>query len=1208
MNLTIRAKLLLGFAFIFLILVSATLFTVTKLADSNERLVNMVDNSSKRLLLCNKITITMLNLTRDEKNIILVKDSASREVYQNVIDANIAALDSMLIELDEVATIEGRKLIKDFRVTWGNYRKALTQIIALSIAGNYEKATQISILDGLKGRQAATSLVEELVARNAADMEADRVVNQEEYANSVRIIIILILGALIFAGGIAFWIIKSISTRIAVISLVARKIASREHVAEDFYDEHKDELNQVSLALTDIAQSFSEVSENAGLVAAGNYNTDFQPRSLKDTLGNAIKGMTQSLRETTEQNEKQNWLTTGQNRLNEVLRGDQGIEELASNTIKFLTNYLEAQVGAIYLKMDVSSDLELSGQYGLSGQSGLPKTIVMGEGAVGQAAADQKIQLLEGVEAAHIKVRSALVDAVPANVVVAPFMFEGETLGVLEIGRLQPITTAEHDFVANSMESIAISLNSALSRKRILHLIEETQRQSEELQSQQEELRQLNEELEEYTQNLRQQQEELQVTNEELEEQTQLLEAKNNEVEAARHAVEQKSNQLEQSSQYKSEFLANMSHELRTPLNSLLILSKDLADNKGKNLTDDQVESAEIINKSGIDLLNLINEVLDLSKIEAGKMTLNLEDLNLKNWSQQVYKNFRHQTDAKALQLVVSLGDNLPNTLSTDTQRIDQIVKNLLSNAIKFTEHGNVTLSIHREGIDHIAISVSDTGIGIPIEKQGWIFEAFQQAEGGTARRYGGTGLGLSISRKLAELLGGEITVLSQAGKGATFKLLLPVKPPVPQYQHEEIAKPAPIKVFVKSEEFLNYPSIEDDRNDLAEGDKFILIIEDDINFAKVVARQARQKGFKVISAATGEDGLVLAERYKPQAIILDIDLPGMDGNRVLAELKANPSTRHVPVHIMSGNERTIAPIKEGAVEYLTKPIDKAQLEEAFARMENFINRKMKNLLIIEDDPNARRVICKLIGNGDVKCMEAGSGEEGLRILENGEIDCIVLDLGLPDMSGFDFIHTLEQNDHFRTPPIIIYTGRELSRAENDELERYAESIIIKGVKSEERLLDETALFLHRTINKLPEQQRDMITSMYDKDNVFQGLKVLVVDDDMRNVFALSKVLKERGMEVTKAENGLKALEALENTPDVQIVLMDIMMPEMDGYEAMRRIRAQIKYKNLPVLALTAKAMKDDRQKCIDAGANDYISKPIDVDRLLSLMRVWLSK
>ena len=720
----------------------------------------------------------------------------------------------------------------------------------------------------------------------------------------------------------------------------------------------------------------------------------------------------------------------------------------------------------------------------------------------------------------------------------------------------------------------------------------------------------MNEELEQQAQNLKQQQEELQMTNEELEEQTQSLEEKNKEVEASKNDIEQKTKQLEISSKYKSEFLANMSHELRTPLNSLLILSKDLSENRKKNLDDVQVESAEIIYKSGHDLLVLINEVLDLSKIEAGKMDINIEKVSLKNFTDNLLRDFKHQAEKKGLKILCKLAAGLPKFIHTDSQRLNQILKNLLSNAIKFTEKGSVTISIDQNTETTLNISVTDTGIGISKDKQTAIFEAFQQAEGGTSRKYGGTGLGLSISRELAKLLEGEINVKSNLDKGSSFSLIIPFEIyAAEEFENEILLKPVSNAPRSESDiKFLNYPTIKDDRDAINADDKIVLIIEDDRNFAAILLKQANKKGFKCLSASSGEDGLLLAEKYKPQAIILDMGLPGIKGKQVLHELKVNPSVRHIPVHIISANDRSLEPIREGAVEYLMKPISKDGLEEAFIRIENFVNRKIKNLLIIEDSENSRKAMKVLIGNGDVKCYEAATGKEALELFEHNHIDCIILDIGLPDMTGFELIHKLGDIKAHNLPPIIVYTGKELTKEENNLLHKYAESIIIKGIKSEERLLDETALFLHRTISHLPKSKQMMINNLHDKEAIFHSKKILLVDDDMRNVFALSKILQERGMEVVKSEDGKNALNMLEVHPDIDLVLMDIMMPEMDGYEAMKRIRSQIKFRNLPIIALTAKAMKDDKQKCIDAGANDYITKPIEVERLLSLMRVWLSK
>ncbi len=995
---------------------------------------------------------------------------------------------------------------------------------------------------------------------------------------------------------------------------------------------------------------------------------------------NIVAENLKALKSSESENANKNWLLTGNSELNEKLIGDQSITQLANNTISFLCKYLNANIGAVYLFNKKDNTLMLSGKFAFSSAQDTKENFKLNEGLIGQAAWEQKQIFLTDISEDQIRITSSILDTKPKNLLITPFLLDGKTIGVIEIGKLTDFNKTEKEFINISMNSIAISVNTvqqaeekekraaelgiankelafqneekekraaelgiankelayqndekekraaelAIANEELAYQNEEKEKravelsfankelsnQAEELQIQQEELRQLNEELEQQAQNLKQQQEELQMTNEELEEQTQSLEEKNKEVQASKNDIEKKTKQLEISSKYKSEFLANMSHELRTPLNSLLILSKDLSENRKKNLDDVQVESAEIIYKSGHDLLVLINEVLDLSKIEAGKMAINIEKVALKNFTDNLLRDFKHQAEQKGLTILCKLADGLPEFIRTDSQRLNQILKNLLSNAIKFTEKGTVTISIDPNTETTLNISVTDTGIGISEDKQSAIFEAFQQAEGGTSRKYGGTGLGLSISRELAKLLEGEIKVKSNLDKGSTFSLIIPLEiHPVEESETEIQVKP--ISYTPRSENDINYvnhPTIEDDRDTIKEDDKVVLIIEDDRNFAAILLKQANKKGFKCLSASSGEDGLLLATKYKPQAIILDMGLPGIKGKQVLHELKANPSVRHIPVHIISANDRSLEPIREGAVEYLMKPISKDGLEEAFIRIENFVDRKIKNLLIIEDSENSRKAMKVLIGNGDVKCYEAATGKEALEMFEHNHIDCIILDIGLPDMTGFELIHKLGDVKAHNLPPIIVYTGKELTKEENNLLHKYAESIIIKGIKSEERLLDETALFLHRTINNLPKSKQIMIHNLHDKEAIFHSKKILLVDDDMRNVFALSKILQERGMEVIKSENGKNALSMLDVHPGIDLVLMDIMMPEMDGYEAMKRIRTQIKFRNLPIIALTAKAMKDDKQKCIDAGANDYITKPIDVERLLSLMRVWLSK
>ena len=906
-----------------------------------------------------------------------------------------------------------------------------------------------------------------------------------------------------------------------------------------------------------------------------------------------------------------NWLLTGSTRLNESLKGDQSVEELAGNTISFLCNYLKANIGAVYQFDDKENALLLCGQYAFSSPNDTKVKFALNEGLIGQAAREQKQISLTDIPEENIRITSSVLNARLRHLLIIPFLFEGKTMGVLEIGRLTVFNETEKEFITISMDSIGIRVNSAIARNKINELLQETQVQSEKLQSQQEELKQMNEELEEQTQNLKSQQEELQITNEELEEQTQSLEEKNKEVEASRNDIEQKTKQLEISSRYKSEFLANMSHELRTPLNSLLILSKDLSENRKNNLDKIQIESAEIIYKSGTDLLTLINEVLDLSKIEAGKMSINIESVSLKYFADDIVRIFKHHAEQKGLELTCKLDATLPETIRTDLQRLNQIVKNLLSNAIKFTEKGSVNITIDRDTETTLNISVRDTGIGIQEDKQMAVFEAFQQAEGGTSRKYGGTGLGLSISRELAKLLGAEIKLISKINEGSTFSLIIPLEIINPQEVSEPYNKTGADFNIPGSEhdpKYLNHPGIADDRDKITTGDAILLIIEDDLQFASILVEQANKKGFKCLMAASGEDGLNLAARYKPHAIILDMGLPGINGQQVLTELKANPSVRHIPVHIISANDPSTEAIKAGAIECLVKPIGKKELEEAFNRIENFVSRKIKNVLLIEDNENSRKALRILIGKEDIRCFEAETGKMALEIYQQNHIDCVVLDLGLPDMSGFDLINKMENINGKDRAPVIVYTGKELTKEENTELQKHSKTIIIKGIKSEERLLDETALFLHRTITSLPKSKQLNINNLYNKEDIFNDKKILLVDDDSRNVFALSKILIERGMEIIKAENGKYALETLDNHPDIDLVLMDIMMPEMDGYEAMRQIRSQKKYQGLPVIALTAKAMNNDKQKCIDAGANDYIAKPIDVERLLSLMRVWMSK
>lgn len=1209
MNTTIKTKLFFGITTILVVLFFTLFYTVSQLNSANERMVKIVDIAGSRIALSNELMYEVMDITRNEKNIILEKDSREIFKYEQEIHKRVENIDKNIGEFEESSDSRTKKLTPEFKRTWNEYRSFVIEIIRQVKNNNQDSAYQISINESRESRTSVVNLLNEIIDFSKQRMQQDKISSQEAYDASVKIIIVLVVLSILLTGFLTYWIITTITSRINGIAERAQKIASRELVQVDFKEQINDELTPISASLYDILESFREVAINANDIAKGDYSVKINPKSEKDFLGNALNKMSLMLEKTTAENERHNWLTTGQNLLNEKLRGDQSLERLVENAILFLSEYSKANIGALYLMQD-NGTLLLTGRFAFSPSEVTKDVYALGEGLPGQAAVNKSLIHLNNVKQENLRVTSSILDAKPENIIVIPFFKDDKLLGVIELGKIESFSEDSVEFIKNSMQTIGIVVASAINRTQIQDLLEETQRQGEELQVQQEELKQANEELEEQTQNLKRQQEELQVVNEELEEESFNVELKNKALEEAKGEIEKKSLEVEMSSRYKSQFLANMSHELRTPLNSLLILSKDLSDNKKKNLDETQIESAKIIYKSGKDLLQLINEVLDLSKIEAGRMDLNTDDLEISEIVNNINRNFSHIAREKGLLLDVNVDDSLPALIHTDPQRLDQIIKNLLSNAIKFTERGSVAVSFRKNSQNMLEIEVKDTGIGIPAEKQRAVFEAFQQADGSTSRKYGGTGLGLSISKQLAKLLGGEIKLSSKANEGSAFTLVIPLYLSVSNNILEsqpELAKP-PVTIISKNEGFVNYDSIPDDRDSIAEKDKTILIVEDDLKFAGIVMKQAQTKGFKVLVAATGEDGLILAERFVPNAIILDMGLPGMEGRLVLTELKANPSLRHIPVHIISAFERTIDSIKAGAVEYLVKPVDKDQLEEAFQRIENFINRKMRNLLIIEDDANSRKSIKVLIGNGDVKCFEAGSGKEALEILDNTQIDCIVLDLGLPDISGFDLIKKIQKQKNVKIPPIIVYTGKELSKEENDELQNFAESIIIKGVKSEERLLDETALFLHRTISSLPDKKKEIIKEMYDREAIFHHKKILIADDDMRNVFALSKVLKEHGMEIIKAENGIKALEAIENNPDIDLVLMDVMMPEMDGLEAIRRIREQEIYKDLPILTLTAKAMKEDRKKCIDAGANDYISKPIELERLLSLMKIWIRK
>jgi CheY-like chemotaxis protein/putative methionine-R-sulfoxide reductase with GAF domain len=926
------------------------------------------------------------------------------------------------------------------------------------------------------------------------------------------------------------------------------------------------------------------------------------------------------LRRTGEELARQNWVKTGIVRLAEAIAGDPDVATLAGRAITEVARYLDAQVGTLYAAGSAETTaLSLLGSYALSGHTGLPTQLELGEGLVGQAALERRQILLRDVPGDYLKISSSLGERTPTCICITPLVHQDRVKGVMEVGTLGELDEVRVAHLDQAAATLAIAIESAHGRDALAKSLEESQQLSEELQAQQEELKAANEELEEQTQRLRiseealrVQQEELQVTNEELHEKNVLLERQKLEVEQARAAISEKAEELARASTYKSEFLANMSHELRTPLNSLLLLARSLADNTAGNLSDEQVESAY---KGGNDLLMLINDILDLSKVEAGRMDLRLEEIFVADLASSVRSAFQHLAEAKALELTISIDGACPRRVVSDRRRVEQVMKNLVANAIKFTERGGVRVSFGAARPDAglarrrlaagrvLAIAVRDTGIGIAPEQQKLIFEAFRQVDGGTSRRFGGTGLGLSISRQLVHALGGEIHVSSAPGEGSTFTVFLPVDEV--ERDVAAIGEPGPV-VRPAVEGPPAVTSIPDDRSETARRNRSILLIEDDPSFAEILARQCREQGFKILAAATGEDGIDLARRFVPRGILLDIKLPGIDGWRVLELLKEHPETRHIPVHIMSGDEPSAAIRRKGAIGHVQKPVTREQIGAALRKLEETATRQAKRVLVVEDDEAVRRGIVELIANGEVQVDEAGGGGQAIEALRSNRYDCMVLDLKLWDFDGDELLRRIEKELGADLPPVIVYTARDLTWEEDLDLRSYSDTIIIKGVRSDERLLDEVSLFLHRVVAEMPEKKRRVITSLHDGDAMLRDKTALLVDDDMRTLFALSRFLSERGMRVLKADNGEKAISVLEESSDVDVVLMDIMMPVLDGYETMKRIRAQDRFKKLPIIALTAKAMKGDRERCMEAGASDYLPKPVDQDRLISMLRMWL--
>lgn len=930
------------------------------------------------------------------------------------------------------------------------------------------------------------------------------------------------------------------------------------------------------------------------------------------------------IRRSTLARRREEWLQAGNLGLASAMMGDQRTEQLGGSILTYLANHVGAVAGAIFV--GGSDAYKRSSTYGVPADAKLPDLVRPREGLLGQVAVEGKPVIVNDVPENYLEFGSALGRDKPRHLVLAPAAIDNNVNTVIELGFLRPVDERVLAFLKEASGTIATAIRSANYRSELQNLLEETQRQSEELQVQSEELRVSNEKLEEQGRALKesqarleQQQVELEQTNSQLEEQAQQLESQKDDLERSNASTQLKARELEQASRYKSDFLANMSHELRTPLNSSLILAKLLADNPDDNLTAEQVKYAQTIQSSGNDLLNLINDILDLSKIEAGHVDIRPEPVSVERLSNNLRQVFEPIAKNKSLGFEIDISPECPAVIETDLQRIEQILKNLLSNAFKFTEKGKVTLSMNRTGDGQVAFGVTDTGIGIAPEQQKRIFEAFHQADGTISRKFGGTGLGLSISRELVRLLGGTIHIRSQEGKGSTLTVTLPlaydpaiVAPRAPVGNAVPLA-PAASAAPSQPTALLPRAIVEDDRAMPSDERRILLVVEDDQTFAAILRDLAREMGFRSLVAGTAQDALNLAQQFMPSAIVLDVGLPDQSGLSVLDRLKRDVRTRHIPIHIVSGDDYTETALSLGAVGYMLKPVQREQLVEVLHKLEAKLTQGVRRVLIVEDNEVQREAVAKLLTSHDVETVSAGTAAETLALLKDQTFDCMVLDLSLPDGSGYSLLETISQDDTHSFPPVIVYTGRVLASDEEEKLRRYSKSIIIKGAKSPERLLDEVSLFLHQVVSELPDEQQKMIRKARHRDALLEGRRILIVEDDVRNVYALTNILEPRGALIQIARNGQEALDALEKSiaddaSKIDLVLMDVMMPVMDGLTATRAIRKNPDWKKLPIITLTAKAMPDDQQRCINAGANDYMAKPLDVEKLLSLVRVWMPR
>jgi signal transduction histidine kinase/DNA-binding response OmpR family regulator/CHASE3 domain sensor protein len=1191
MQKTLKNNLRIGLGLSLLLLFISSLasyISITNLVKSSK----MVSHSNEVITNLEEIISALKDAETGQRGYLLTGDKLFLEPYTGAKSRAMVLLDNVNAQTTDNAFQQ--ESIKKLRVIVENRLNIIEKTIVLKGAGG-----TVSVGDLLTGKEYMDDArtVIRAMENEEKTLLAKRTADQNKLAGYTPALIIF---AALLAILITFFFYRRVST--------------------DFNKRIELQL-ELQAKNEEIDHRIGVIQGIAGQISKGNYQIRLDEET-KDGLGSlagSLNAMAESLQYSFSLLADKEWLQTGIASLNDKMVGEKSIGTLANDILENIIQHTESQVAAFYL-LEEDRLLHLAGSYAML-EDQRKDVIKPGEGLAGQAVKSGKQMLLNDIPNDELTISYASGYTKPRNIVALPIVRDRAVVGVIEVGSLNAFTPLQLDFLNSISNNIGVAVHVSQNRKKLQDFLEETQAQAEELQAQHSELEGLNSELEAQSQKiqtseeeLRVQQEELLQSNQELEERTTLLEEKNQLIQEHNLEIQRKSEQLEQSTKYKSEFLANMSHELRTPLNSILLLSKLMSDNK--ELDPEYIEYAEVIQSSGQGLLGLIDEILDLSKIEAGKMKLELAEVGLNEVSTDMRSLFNPIAKNKHLELLIEMDAGIP-FIYTDKMRLEQILKNLLSNAIKFTAKGSVTLSItHDTGAGNVLFSVTDTGIGIAANKQSLVFEAFQQADGSTRRRFGGTGLGLSISRELAKLLGGEIDLRSREYEGSTFTLTLPVV----RTEEAEIIVP-PSQEYSSEPNYTNLPlalperftvdhipqEVEDDRNDIQPGDRVILIIEDDTPFAKTLLNFTRKRNYKGIVAVRGDIGIELANFYNPVAILLDIQLPVKDGWQVMEELKANPATRPIPVHIMSSLEVKKESLLMGAVDFINKPFAIEHMQQIFQKLETALSRHPKKVLIVEENQQHAKALSYFLSNYNIQTKVVNNVSESVDALQRKEVDCVILDMGVPDKSAYQTLETIKKSEGLENLPIIIFTGKNLSKGEEQRIRQYADSIVVKTAHSYQRILDEAALFLHlveeKTVENKNIRKKDGLRGLYE---VLANKTVLIADDDVRNIFSLTKALEQHKMKVLAATDGKEALQVLKDNPTVDVVLMDMMMPEMDGYESTKEIRKIPAFKHLPVLAVTAKAMMGDREKCIAAGASDYISKPVDVDQLISLLRVWL--